>query len=130
MIVVASGLVTDRRLSAADLGVYMRCRWLLEICSPYGDLEWLITELGMSEKETRDSVRRLVDLGYLETLGADEVEFHDAIAVSQRVHDAIEATIDALTPTERAGVARFADLVDQRSDRAVATQRPPDLPGD
>ncbi|WP_406486576.1 hypothetical protein [Streptomyces sp. NBC_01563] len=127
--VVSFDLITDRRLSAADLGVYMRCRWLLNICAPYGDLDWLITELGMPEAETRDSVRRLVDLGHLEMFGVDEIEFHTALAVSRHVRDAIEATVDDLTPTERAGVARFADLVDRRRDQAVAAQRPPDLPG-
>ncbi|MFF8423119.1 hypothetical protein [Streptomyces sp. NPDC015680] len=130
MVVVFHDPITDRRLSAADLGVYMRCRWLLDVCAPYGDLDWLITELGMPDTETHDSVRRLVDLGYLEMCGADEVEFHTALAVSQRVRDAIEATVDDLTPTERAGVARFADLVDRRRDQAVAAQRPPGLSGD
>jgi hypothetical protein len=116
-------VVTDRRLSAADVGVCMRCRWLMEICSPYGDLAWLITELGMPDTETHDSVRRLVELGHLETFGADEVEFHEARAVSQHVQDASDATLDDLTPAERVAVARFADLVDLRRDRAVAAQR-------
>lgn len=96
-IVVSHDPITDRRLSEADLGVYMRCRWLLDICAPYGDLDWLITELGMPDTETRESVRRLVDLGYLEMCGASEVEFHTALAVSKRVRDAIEATVDDLT---------------------------------
>ncbi|MFC8311634.1 hypothetical protein ACFUMJ_24335 [Streptomyces olivaceus] len=51
--------ITDSRLSAADVGVYMRCRWLGEICAPYGDLDWLIAELRMPPAETRASVRRL-----------------------------------------------------------------------
>ncbi|MFJ7200949.1 MULTISPECIES: hypothetical protein [unclassified Streptomyces] len=80
MVVVFHDPITDRRLSAADLGVYLRCRWLLDVRAPYGDLDWLITELGMPDAETRDSVRRLVDLGYLEMCGADEVEFHGWIS--------------------------------------------------
>ncbi|MFE1500131.1 hypothetical protein ACFW89_34285, partial [Streptomyces albidoflavus] len=39
--------ITDRCLSSADVGVYMRCRWLGDICAPYGDLDWLIAELQM-----------------------------------------------------------------------------------
>ncbi|MGW2183646.1 hypothetical protein ACWCXX_37635 [Streptomyces sp. NPDC001732] len=119
VIVISHDPITDPRLSATDLGVYLRCRWLLDICAPYGDLDWLIAELSMPDTETRESVRRLVDLGYLEMLGADEVEFHTALAVSQRLRDAIEATIDDLTPSERAGVARLADLVDRRLNLAV-----------
>ncbi|MER6023612.1 hypothetical protein [Streptomyces anulatus] len=122
-ITVPHDVVTDRRLSAMDVGVYMRCRWLMDLCFPYGDLAWLITELGMPDAETRDSVRRLVELGHLEMFGADEVEFHEARAVSQHVRDAIDATVDDLTPAERVAVARFADLVDLRRDRAVAAQR-------
>jgi len=128
-IAVSLDLVTDGRLSAADLGVYLRCRWLLEICGPYNELDWLIRELRMPDAETHDSFRRLVDLGYLGTFGADDYERHTASEVSQRVHDAIEATVDDLTPAERVGVARFADLVDRRRDRAIEASMPPDLSG-
>ncbi|WP_228924604.1 hypothetical protein [Streptomyces sp. DH7] len=127
-ITVPHDAVTDRRLSAADVGVYMRCRWLMDICFPYGDLAWLITELGMPDAETHDSVRRLVELGHLDLVGADDVEFHQARAVSQHVRDAIDATLDDLTPAERVAVARLADLVDLRLDRAVAAQRSKHLP--
>ncbi|MFE5842116.1 hypothetical protein ACFQ7N_10760 [Streptomyces niveus] len=41
--------------------------------------------------------------------------------MAERVHNAIKTTIDDLTPAERAAVARFADLVDQRRDRATTT---------
>ncbi|MEV6549189.1 hypothetical protein AB0M57_10810 [Streptomyces sp. NPDC051597] len=112
--------VTDSRLSAADVGVYMRCRWLGEICFPYGDPDWLITELRMSPEETRASVRRLVELGYLDTVGPFEIESSAARDIAARVRDAIEATMDELTPAERTAVARLADLVDRRRDRAVA----------
>ncbi|AJC62078.1 hypothetical protein GZL_p00148 (plasmid) [Streptomyces sp. 769] len=112
--------VTDRRLSSADVGVYMRCRWLTDICAPYGDLDWLIAELRMPDAETRSSVRRLVELGYLSTVGPVEVESITARAVAKRVREAIEATIDDLTPAERAALARLADLVDRRRDRAGA----------
>ncbi|MFJ8405777.1 hypothetical protein ACIQ9K_35625 [Streptomyces microflavus] len=127
MITVPHDVVTDPRLSAADVGVYMLCRWLMDLCFPYGDLTWLITELGVPDAETRDSVQRLVELGHLETFGANEAEFHEARAVSQHVRDAIDATLDDLTPAERVAVARFADLVDLRRDRAVAAQRSKDL---
>ncbi|MFE5842117.1 hypothetical protein ACFQ7N_10765 [Streptomyces niveus] len=45
MLTVPHRPITDPRLSAQDVGVYMRCRWLLDICAPYGDLDWLIAEL-------------------------------------------------------------------------------------
>jgi hypothetical protein len=120
MLVVPHGPITDPRMSATDVGVYMRCRWLLDICTPYGDLDWLIAELRMPQAETLASVRRLVDLGYLDTVGAVEIESITASEVAARVRAAIEATIDDLTPAERAAVARLADLVDQRRDRAGA----------
>lgn len=112
--------ITDSRLSAADVGVYMRCRWLGEICFPYGDLDWLIAELRMPPEETRASVRRLVELGYLDTVGPVEIESITAQDIAARVRDAIEATMDELTPAECTAVARLADLVDRRRDRAVA----------
>lgn len=111
--------ITDSRLSAADVGVYMRCRWLGEICFPYGDLDWLIAELRMPPEETRASVRRLVELGYLDTVGPVEIESITAQDIAARVRDAIEATMDELSPAERIAVARLADLVDRRRDRAV-----------
>ncbi|MEU2098657.1 hypothetical protein [Streptomyces globisporus] len=114
--------ITDPRLSSADLGVYMRCRWLTDLCAPYGDLDWLIAELKMPPEETRASVRRLVDLGYLDTVGLAEVEAFAALAVAERVREAIEAAMDELTPAERTAVARLADLVDQRRDEAVAAR--------
>ncbi|MEJ8654922.1 hypothetical protein WKI65_44500 [Streptomyces sp. MS1.AVA.3] len=119
-VVVTHDPITDRRLSATDLGVYLRCRWLLDICFPYGNLDWLITELRMPEAETRDSVRRLVELGYFETVGPIEVEFRSAHEAGDGVRAAIEATVDDLTPSERAAVARFADLVDRRQEQATA----------
>lgn len=112
--------ITDSRLSAADVGVYMRCRWLGEICFPYGDLDWLIAELRMPPEETRASVRRLIELGYLDTVGPVEIESITAQDIAARVRDAIEATMDELTPAERTAVARLADLVEQRRDQAVA----------
>lgn len=112
--------ITDSRLSAADVGVYMRCRWLGEVCVPYGDLDWLIAELRMPPEETRASVRRLIELGYLETVGPVEIESITAQDIAARVRDAIEATMDELTPAERTAVARLADLVERRRDRAVA----------
>uniref|UniRef100_A0AAU2A7B1 MarR family transcriptional regulator n=1 Tax=Streptomyces sp. NBC_00093 TaxID=2975649 RepID=A0AAU2A7B1_9ACTN len=132
VIVVPHAPITDGRLSATDLGVYLRCRWLLDVCAPYGDLDWLISELGMPEDETRDSVRRLVELGYVETVGAVEVEFRSAHEMGDGVRAAIEATVDDLTPTERATVARFADLVDQRqaqADEAFTAEQRRDLSG-
>ncbi|KND39774.1 hypothetical protein [Streptomyces stelliscabiei] len=111
--------ITDSRLSAADVGVYMRCRWLGEICAPYGDLDWLIAELQMPPAETRASVRRLVELGYLDTAGPVEIEAITAQDIAARVRDAIEATMDELTPAERTAAARLADLVDRRRDRAL-----------
>ncbi|MCF3106946.1 hypothetical protein IPZ58_36100 [Streptomyces roseoverticillatus] len=119
-VVVTHDPITDPRLSATDLGVYLRCRWLLDICFPYGDLDWLISELKMPKTETHESVQRLVELGYLETVGTVEVEFRSAHEAGTGVHAAIEATMDDLTPTDRAAVARFADLVDQRQKRAAA----------
>ncbi len=112
--------VTDSRLSSADIGVYMRCRWLMDVCAPYGDLNWLIAEIGMPDGETRTSVRRLVELGYLDTVGPVEIESITAHEVAERVREAIEATIDDLTPAERAALARLADLVERRRDRAQA----------
>ncbi|MER6610807.1 hypothetical protein ABT282_34155 [Streptomyces sp. NPDC000927] len=112
--------ITDHRLSSTDVGVYMRCRWLTDVCAPYGDLGWLIAELRMPDVETRASVRRLVELGYLSTVGAVEIESITAREAAEGVREAIEATIDDLTPVERAALARFADLVDRRRDRAGA----------
>ncbi|MFE7111187.1 hypothetical protein ACFU98_32455 [Streptomyces sp. NPDC057575] len=40
--------------------------------------------------------------------------------MSERVREAIEVTIDDLTPVERAALARFTDLVDRRRVRAGA----------
>lgn len=117
-LVVAHDPITDSRLSAADLGVYLRCRWLLDICAPHGCVNWLIRELRMPEAETRESVRRLIECGYLEEVGDAEAEFYAARAESTGVRDAITAAIDDLTPAERPAVARFADLVDQRMERA------------
>ncbi|WP_405689657.1 hypothetical protein [Streptomyces sp. NBC_00057] len=131
-VVVPHDPITDRRLSATDLGVYLRCRWLLDVCAPYGDVDWLISELGMPEAETRGSVRRLVELGYFETVGAIEAEFRSAHDVGDGVRAAIEATVDDLTPTERASVARFADLVDRRqaqADAAFTAEQRRDLSG-
>ncbi|MFE7119375.1 hypothetical protein ACFU99_28575 [Streptomyces sp. NPDC057654] len=67
--VVPRAPVTDSRVSSADVGVYMRCRWPTGICAPYGDLDWLIAESGMSDAETRTSVRRLAEIRYLDTVG-------------------------------------------------------------
>lgn len=120
MVVVPYDLITDSHLSLTDLGVYLRCRWLLEICAPYGELDWLIRELDMPEAETHDSVRRLVARGYLETFGAAELELRSAHEMASGIRTAIEATVDELTPTERAAVARFADLVDRRTAQADA----------
>ncbi|MFF2101154.1 hypothetical protein [Streptomyces sp. NPDC058202] len=120
MIVVPHRPVTDSRLSSTDVGVYMRCRWLGEICAPYGDLDWLIAELRMPPKETRASVRRLIECGYLETVGPVEVESFRARDVAERVQEAVEVSMDELTPAERTAVARFADLVDRRRDKAAA----------
>lgn len=110
--------ITDSRLSSADVGVYMRCRWLTDVCGPYGDLDWLIAEIGMPHGETRESVRRLIELGYLSTVGPVEIESITAAAVAERVREAIEATSDDFTPAERATLARLTDLVDRRRDRA------------
>ncbi|MGW6744880.1 hypothetical protein ACWGDX_29790 [Streptomyces sp. NPDC055025] len=112
--------ITDSRLSAADVGVYMRCRWLGEICGPYGGLDWLMAELRMPPEETRASVGRLVELGYLDTVGPVEIESITAQDIAARVRDAIKATMDELTPAERTAVARLADLVERRRDRAAA----------
>ncbi|KWT63813.1 hypothetical protein ADL21_00125 [Streptomyces albus subsp. albus] len=112
--------VTDSRLSSADVGVYMRCRWSMDVCAPYGELNWLIAEIGVPDGETRASVRRLVELGYLDTVGSVEIESITAHEVAERVREAIEATIDDLTPAERAALVRLADLVERRRDRARA----------
>ncbi|MGW2837741.1 hypothetical protein ACWCWD_08070 [Streptomyces sp. NPDC001493] len=111
-------LVTDGRLSTADLGVYLRCQWLLFICGRFGDVDWLIRECDMPEAETRESVARLIALGYLDRAGADEIEFHHALSASEGIRRGIETTVDQLSPTERAAVARFADLVDERLEEA------------
>lgn len=114
VLVIPSAPFTDSRLSAADVGVYMRCQWLSRICGQYGDLDWLITELGMPEAETRDSVRRLVEFGHLELASAAEVAWRASHDMRDGVRAAIETTVDGLTPAERVTVARFADLVDRR----------------
>ncbi|MYT97344.1 hypothetical protein [Streptomyces sp. SID8350] len=115
-------VVTDPRLSSADVGVYMRCRWLLDVNPPYGLLDWLVTELRMPDGETRDSVNRLTEFGHLEMISADTAESQTALRASKGVRDAIRVTIDALTPTERKAVAHFANLVDHRRDRAITQQ--------
>ncbi|MGW2090356.1 hypothetical protein, partial [Streptomyces sp. NPDC001880] len=61
-----------------------------------------------------------VEHGYHSTDGPVEIESITARAVSERVREAIEVTIDDLTPVERAALARFTDLVDRRRDRAGA----------
>ncbi|KUF17362.1 hypothetical protein AT728_16295 [Streptomyces silvensis] len=119
MLTVPHAPVTDARLSAADVGTYMRCRWLTDICAPYGDLDWLIGELRMPEAQTRESVRRLVELGYLNTVGPVELEAVIARDMAGRIREAIEATVDELTPAERKALARVADLVDRRQARAT-----------
>ncbi|WP_426368557.1 hypothetical protein [Streptomyces sp. E-08] len=120
VLAVAHLPITDGRLSSADVGVYMRCRWLGAICAPYGDLDWLIAELRMPPEETRASVRRLVEFGYLDTVGPVEIEAVKAQAVAEHVREAIEVAMDELTPAERTAVARLADLVDRRRDEATA----------
>ncbi|WP_153485685.1 hypothetical protein [Streptomyces katsurahamanus] len=42
------------------------------------------------------------------------------VSRAERVREAIEATMDDLTPAERAALARLADLVDRRRVRAGA----------
>ncbi|MGW2279343.1 hypothetical protein [Streptomyces sp. NPDC001770] len=111
-------LVIDSRLSPADLGVYLRCQWLLLICGRFGDVDWLIQEMDLPEAETRESVARLVALGYLDRAGPDEIEFRHALSASEGIRRGIETTVDQLSPTERSAVARFADLVDERLEEA------------
>ncbi|WP_327709664.1 hypothetical protein OG912_14315 [Streptomyces sp. NBC_00464] len=120
VLVVPSASVTDPRLSAADVGVYMRCQWLSLICGRYGDLDWLITELGMPEAETRDSVRRLVKFGHLQLASAAEVASHASHDMRDGIRAAIEKTADDLLPAERAAVARFSDLVDRHHTQVDA----------
>lgn len=76
--VVPYGLVTDSRLSATDLGVYLRCQWLLHHCHPHGDLNWLIRELRMPTAETCDSLQRLVKFGYLGMVEDAEAEWESS----------------------------------------------------
>ncbi|MFF7555408.1 hypothetical protein ACFZA9_21265 [Streptomyces olivaceus] len=65
-------------------------------------------------------IHALVELGYLDTVGPVEIESITTQDIAARVRDAIEATMDELTPAERTAAARLADLVHRRWDRAVA----------
>ncbi|MYR40330.1 hypothetical protein GTX14_36820 [Streptomyces sp. SID4944] len=76
----------------------------------------------MPDGETRDSVNRLTEFGHLEAISAATAEAQTARGASKGVHDAISATINALTPAERKAVARFANLVDHQRDRAATQQ--------
>ncbi|MBZ6284687.1 hypothetical protein [Streptomyces olivaceus] len=65
-------------------------------------------------------IHALVELGYLDTVGPVEIESITTQDIAARVRDAIEATMDELTPAERTVAARLADLVYRCWDRAVA----------
>ncbi|GAA3909865.1 hypothetical protein GCM10023084_72480 [Streptomyces lacrimifluminis] len=60
-------VATNRRLSFTDLAIYIKCLSLFDACGPEADGEWLIRELSLPPEETRHSMRRLVELGYLRT---------------------------------------------------------------
>ncbi|MEU3564581.1 hypothetical protein [Kitasatospora sp. NPDC006786] len=117
-LVVAHKPVTDRSLALADLGLYMRCRWLNEVCGDIGDVEWFINEFDLPADETQAGLRRLADAGYIEVLNPEFVEARRAYERAQAVATAAEETRSLFSESEAAVVARFVALTKERAERA------------
>ncbi|WP_031077688.1 hypothetical protein [Streptomyces sp. NRRL WC-3742] len=110
--------ITDRRLSLADLGLYVRCLWLSDVCGDLGDVDWFIRELDMPEDETRAGLRRLADAGYIDVVAPEFAEARKAFLRAEAVREAAGEVWDQLNEDEFVAVARFIDLAKERSDRA------------
>lgn len=117
-LIVPDKPVTDQTLSLADLGLYVRCLWLLQVCGDVGDVDWFIREFGMPEKETAEGLRRLVDAGYLEVPMAEFVESKTAYERAQAIRAALAELEEKLDASEHAAVARLAGMVEGRGQRA------------
>ncbi|MGV9881140.1 hypothetical protein [Streptomyces sp. NPDC003379] len=111
--------MTDVRLSSADVGVYMRCRWLGDVCFPYGDLDWLIAELHMPPEETRASVRRLVALGSTRSGPSRSSPSAPGTWPSASVTPSKRLWTNSPRPSALLSPI-LADLVDRRRDQAAA----------
>ncbi|MCX5216161.1 hypothetical protein OG689_44305 [Kitasatospora sp. NBC_00240] len=117
-LVVSHTPITDRRLSLADLGLYVRCRWLNDVCDDIGDVEWFIREFDMPADETRAGLRRLADAGHIEVVGPEFVEARRAYERAQAVATAAEESRNLFSEAEAVVVARFVALANERSERA------------
>ncbi|MEU1510449.1 hypothetical protein [Kitasatospora sp. NPDC005748] len=111
--------ITDSRLSLADLGLYMRCLWLAEVCGEQGDVDWFIREFDMPADATRAGLRRLAAAGYINVVAPEHVEARRAGAQAASVRDAAAQTQELFSESESAVIARFVALTEERSTRAA-----------
>ncbi|MFJ4192128.1 hypothetical protein [Kitasatospora sp. NPDC089509] len=117
-LVVAHKPVTDRNLAPADLGLYMRCRWLNQVCGDIGDVGWFINEFDLPADETQAGLRRLADAGYIEVLNPEFVEARRTYERAQAVASAAEELQGLFSESEAAVVARFVALAEERAKQA------------
>ncbi|MGW2543091.1 hypothetical protein ACWC5I_19995 [Kitasatospora sp. NPDC001574] len=110
--------ITDRRLSLADLGLYLRCLWLYDVCGELGDVDWFIREFDMPAEETKAGLRRLAEAGYVEILGPEYVELKRASLRAESVRAAAQDSRGLFSESESAVVDRFVALTEERLDRA------------
>jgi hypothetical protein len=107
--------VTDPRLSLADLGLYVRCLWLFDVCSDIGDVAWFIREFDLPEREARESICRLIEAGYLRVAYPELVEARNLDQQAASIQAALEQHGEPLAEEERATIARFAELLRGRA---------------
>jgi hypothetical protein len=114
-LVVRHEPITDSRLSLADIGLYMRCRWVHDVCGDHASVDWMIREFDMPEAETRAGLERLVAAGYIEVPTPEHVEARLAYHQAVGIREALERVADQLAPAERAAVERLADITEEHS---------------
>ncbi|MFI5754984.1 hypothetical protein [Streptomyces sp. NPDC051569] len=120
-VIVQHDPITDRRLSLADLGLYVRCLWLHHLTGAQGDVDWMIRELGMHENETRAGLTRLAEAGYIHLPSEDETEAFRAARNASGIRAALQQTGGRLSEGERATVERFAALTEDHARVAAAS---------
>jgi hypothetical protein len=118
-LVVRHAPITGSCLSLADLGLYVRCLWLHDVCGDLGDVDWFIQELDMPAEETRAGLLRLVRAGYLSVPDPEHVEARTAGGQARGIRAALDQARDLLSEDELAVVARFADLTEECAARAA-----------
>ncbi|MFJ1706252.1 hypothetical protein [Kitasatospora sp. NPDC088346] len=123
-LMVRHGPITDPRLSLADLGLYLRCLWLHDVCGDLGDVDWVVRELRTPAEETRAGLRRLADAGYVEILGPGPGPGPGAVGLkraglqAEAVRTAAAEPRSLFSDAELAIVARFVALTEERAGRA------------